>query len=57
MKRRASAPGPRYSGAHVQRMLQYLQGAWDKDGPFDEKRMRELINEFRSKDAECQPGK
>lgn len=57
MKRRARAPGPRYSGAHVQRMLQYLEQVWDREGSFDDARMKELIREFESKDPECSPGR
>jgi hypothetical protein len=57
MKRRAKAPGPRYTGAHVQRMLQFLDKAWEREGPFDASRMRELLVQFRAQDPECQPGK
>ena len=48
MKRRAAAPGPRYTGAQVQRHLQALQEAWDWEGGFDEARMREILDEIRS---------
>jgi hypothetical protein len=50
MKRRAKAPGPRYSGEQVRRHLHALQEAWDREGGFDEKRMRELLEEVRAKD-------
>lgn len=57
LKRRARAPGPRYSGAHIQRMFQFLENAWQREGSFDEPRMKELLREFDAKDPECNPGK
>jgi hypothetical protein len=50
LKRRAAAPGPRYTGEQVRQHLQGLQEAWDKEGPFDETRMRELLAELRAQD-------
>jgi hypothetical protein len=51
MKRRARAPGPRSTGQQVRRHLQALQQVWDTEGPFDEQRMMELLNQFRAADA------
>jgi hypothetical protein len=50
LKRRAAQPGPRYTGEQVRRHLQALQEAWDREGGFDEARMRVLLEEIRSKD-------
>jgi hypothetical protein len=48
MKRRAAAPGPRYTGEQVQNHLRVLQEAWEREGPFDEVRMREILKEIRA---------
>lgn len=56
LKRRARE-GPWFSGAHVQRMLRFLDDAWEREGPFDHERMQRLVAEFRSQDPECTPGK
>ena len=55
LKRRARE-GPWRSGAHVQRMLRFLDDAWQREGPFDKNRMHQLLADFRSKDPECNPG-
>jgi hypothetical protein len=52
LKRRAALPGPWYSGGHVQRMLRFLEDAWQREGKFDEKRMHTLIAEFEAQDHE-----
>jgi hypothetical protein len=44
--------GPWFLGDHVRQLLQHLQVTWDKDGPFDANRMRELIAEFRTKEID-----
>ena len=49
LKRRAAEPGPRYTGEQVRRHLQALQEAWDREGGFDEARMRVLLEEIRAK--------
>ncbi|GEM_PF-6895089 len=56
LKRRARE-GPWFSGAHVQRMLRFLDEAWQREGAFDQDRMRHLVAEFNSQDPECTPGK
>jgi len=50
LKRRAAAPGPRYTGQQVQAHLRALQEAWDREGGFDEARMWELLDELRAND-------
>ncbi len=47
MKRRASAPGPRYTGEQVQGHLQALQEAWEREGGFDAARMKEILQAVR----------
>jgi hypothetical protein len=56
LKRRARE-GPWVSGEHVQRMLKFLDEAWEREGPFDKSRMRQLLAEFKSKAPECNPGR
>jgi hypothetical protein len=53
MKRRASAPGPRYTGEQVRRHLAALEEAWQREGPFDKKRMFEILEQVRSADKPC----
>jgi len=48
MKRRARAPGPRYSGEQVQGHLRALQEAWDREGPFDRNRMHQILNDIKA---------
>jgi hypothetical protein len=50
MKRRAAKPGPRYTSEQVRNHLQPLQEAWDREGPFDQKRMMELLEQIRAKE-------
>ncbi len=50
MKRRAASPGPWYTSEQVQRHLQLLQEAWDREGGFDEARMHELLDEIQAAD-------
>lgn len=47
-KRRAASSGPRYSGDDIQEMFRFLEDAWAKEGGFDDKRMRQLIDQFDS---------
>jgi hypothetical protein len=51
LKRRAASPGPWFTGEQVRRHLHALKEAWDREGPFDEKRMREIVAEVRKADA------
>ena len=53
-KRRAASPGPWYSGEEVRQHLLGLEEAWEREGPFDEKRMRELLEELRAKGKKYQ---
>lgn len=53
MKRRARSAGPWFTGEQVQRHLRALQEAWDREGPFDERRMREILEEVRKSEASC----
>lgn len=50
LKRRASAPGPRYTGAQVQARLQALQAEWDRTGGFDEAYMQEFLKRLNAAD-------
>jgi hypothetical protein len=47
LKGRAAAPGPRYTSEQVRNHLRLLQEAWDREGGFDEARMREILQEIR----------
>jgi len=47
LKRRAASPGPWFTGEQVRRHLQALEKAWKAEGPFDERRMREILAEVR----------
>jgi hypothetical protein len=51
LKRRSATPGPRYTGEQVRRRLERLQEVWDREGPFDEARMRVLLEQFRAEEA------
>ena len=46
LKRRAAAPGPRYSGDDIQAMFRFLEEAWEREGSFDERRMHELLDQL-----------
>jgi hypothetical protein len=50
LKRRARAPGPRFSGQQVQARLQALQEEWDRTGGFDEVYMKEFLARLNSAD-------
>lgn len=52
MKRRAAAPGPRYTMAQVREHLQALEDTWEREGSFDEVRMREILQEGRARESE-----
>jgi hypothetical protein len=51
MKRRAASPGPWFTSEQVRRHLQALKEAWDREGPLNERRMREIVAEVRKADA------
>jgi hypothetical protein len=50
LKRRARAPGPRYTGAQVQARLQALEAEWQRTGGFDEAYMREFLRRLNEQD-------
>src|SRR5688572_4900053 len=52
LKRRAASPGPWFSGEQVQRHLAGLDEAWKREGPFDEGRMLELLEQLRALDQQ-----
>jgi hypothetical protein len=54
MKRRARGPGPWWTGEQVRNHLRALQEAWDREGPFDQARMRELLERIRAADTPYQ---
>ncbi len=61
MKRRAAAPGPRFTGAQVQARLQALQAEWDRTGGFDQAYAMEFLARLDAADpghyrATGQPG-
>jgi hypothetical protein len=47
-RRRAAAPGPRYTSEQVTAHLQALQEEWDRTGGCDEAHMRSLLERVRS---------
>src|SRR2546423_1800921 len=51
LKERARNPGKTYTGEQVRRHLQALEEAWQREGPFDHKRAKELLEQFRAEDA------
>ncbi len=51
MKRRGKSPGPCWTGEQVRKHLQALQEAWEREGPFDAPRMRELLDQIRAADT------
>ena len=50
LKRRANAPGRRFTGEQVRLHLQKLDEAWGREGPFDVDRAMELLQQFRAED-------
>jgi hypothetical protein len=50
LKRRAAAPGPRYTSEQVRNHLRALEDAWDREGPFDKTRMQEILEKARGQD-------
>jgi len=52
LRRRAAAPGPRFTGEQVRSHLRALQEAWDREGGFDRERMIQLLQELRAQDCQ-----
>lgn len=52
LKRRASTPGPRYSGAHVQARLQALHAERERIGPFDAEYAKAFLDRLEQTDPE-----
>src|SRR5687767_431061 len=50
LKRRAREPGKRYTSEQVTRHMKALADAWNREGPFDEKRLMEILNQLRAED-------
>ena len=50
LKRRGKSNGRRFSGKEVQNHLKLLEEAWEREGGFDEARMREILDEIRCKE-------
>lgn len=50
LKRRARAPGPRYTSPQVSARLRALQEEWDRRGGFDEAYMREYLRRLNQDD-------
>ena len=50
LKRRAAAPGPRYTSAQVQARLRALQEEWDRTGGFDEPYMHQFLERLNADD-------
>lgn len=52
LKRRAQAPGQRYTSEQVTRHMQALAEAWKRDGPFDEKHTMEILEQIRAENSQ-----
>jgi hypothetical protein len=48
-KRRAQSPGPWVTSAQVQETTRVLQETWDREGPFDQERLQEILREIRER--------
>jgi hypothetical protein len=48
LKRRAAAPGPRYSMEQSREMLRTLQEAWDREGPFGTEQANQIVEKLRA---------
>ena len=51
LKRRAQAPGRRFSSEQVTRHMQALAEAWKREGPLSEKRTMEILEQIRAEDS------
>lgn len=47
LRRAKDCTGPWLTGGQVRETLQALEDAWQKEGPFGEERMREIVQEIR----------
>ncbi len=52
LKRRARQPGLRYTSEQVTRHMQALAEAWNREGPLDEKRTLEVLEQIRAEDSQ-----
>ena len=52
LKRRAQAPGRRFSSEQVTRHMQALAEVWKREGPLDEKRTQEALERIRAEDSQ-----
>ncbi|HEV3384295.1 MAG TPA: hypothetical protein VG097_05735 [Gemmata sp.] len=52
LKRRAAAPGPRYSGLHLQARLAALQTEWERTGGFDAEHMKAFLDQLEQSEPE-----
>jgi hypothetical protein len=52
LKRRAAAPGPRHSGAHVQAQLAALKAEWERIGGFDAEYAKAFIQQLEQTDPD-----
>jgi hypothetical protein len=50
LKRRAAAPGPRYTSEQVQARLRALEAEWERTGGFDETYMRQFLARLNEAD-------
>jgi hypothetical protein len=46
LKRRATSPGPWYSGAHIQARFASLQKEWERTGGFDSAHMKAFLDQL-----------
>jgi hypothetical protein len=51
LKRRAQTPGRRFTSEQVTRHMQALAEAWKREGPLDDKRTMEILEQIRAEDA------
>jgi hypothetical protein len=51
LKRRAAAPGARYSGDQIQAMFKALEAEWDRTGGFDQEHARKFIRRLDTGEA------
>jgi hypothetical protein len=48
LKRRGKSPGPWYSGEQVRQTLKTLEEIWNREGPFDKQRLKEILEQIRA---------
>lgn len=51
LKRRAGGSGRKFSSEQVTRHMQALADVWKREGPFDEKRTLEILEQLRAEDS------